>query len=113
MTLSGADGLNLTAYCVGDYLTLINKTHGRSAADAAVTIRPPGPARQGADVMMLASGEPGDPGADRATLGGAAITGDAPWAGQWTTLPVSPDGARISLTVPAASAAIVRIQGAG
>ena len=113
VTLSGADGLNLTAYRVGDYLTLINKTHGRSAADAAVTIRPPGPARQGADVMMLASGEPGDPGADRATLGGAAITGDAPWAGQWTTLPVSPDGARISLTVPAASAAIVRIQGAG
>ena len=78
-----------------------------------MTIRPLGPARQGADVMMLASGEPGDPGADGATPGGAAIiTGDATWAGQWTTPPVSPDGARISLPVLSTSAAIVRIQGA-
>jgi hypothetical protein len=112
VTLSGTDGLNLTAYCVGDCVTLINKTHGGAAADAAVTIRPPGPARQGADVLTLASAQSGDPGAGRATLGGAAITGDAPWAGQWTTLPVSPDGTGISLTVPATSAAIVRIQGA-
>jgi hypothetical protein len=63
--------------------------------------------------MTLTSAEPGSPGAGRATLGGAAITDDAPWAGQWTALPSGPDGAGISLTVPATSAAIVRIEGVG
>jgi hypothetical protein len=113
VTVDSANGLNLTAYCVGDCVTLINKTHGRTAADAAVTLRPPGPAPAGAEVLTLASAEPGDPGAGGATLGGAAITGDAPWAGQWAALPGGPDGAGISLTVPATSAAIVRIHGAG
>jgi hypothetical protein len=79
-----------------------------------VTVRPPSPAAQGAEVMTLASAEPGDPGAGGATLGGAAITGDAPWAGQWTALPGDPDdGAGISLTVPATSAAVVRFAGPG
>ena len=41
-------GINLTAYWVAgagqDYVTIINKTHGAQAADAAVTIGPrPGP----------------------------------------------------------------------
>ncbi len=113
VTVSSPDRLNLTGYAVGDHITLINKTHGRSAAAAAVTISAPSPAPQRAEVMMLTSAEPGDPGAASATLGGAAITGDAPWAGQWTELPGGPDGAGISVTVPATSAAIVRIQGAG
>jgi hypothetical protein len=113
VTVGPADGLNLTAYCVGDYVTLINKTHGRKAANADVTITAPGPRSRQAEVMTLTSAEPGDPGADRATLGGAAITADGPWAGQWTALPASPDGAGISLTVPATSAAVVRIQPAG
>ena len=45
--IQNPDGINLTAYCVGaaggDYVTVINKAHGASAADAAVTIIPPGP----------------------------------------------------------------------
>jgi hypothetical protein len=113
VTVASTNGPNLTAYCVGDCVTLINKSHGRAAADAAVTIKPPGPAPQRAEVMTLTSAEPGDPGAGGATLGGAAITGDAPWTGQWTALPGGPDGAGISLTVPATSAALVRIHGAG
>lgn len=107
VTVRSTDGLNLTAYCVGDCVTLINKTHGRAAADAAVTITQPGPAPPRAEVLTLDSAEPGDPGAGGATLGGAAITGDAAWTGQWTALPGGPDG--ISLTVPATSAAIVRL----
>ena len=58
------DGINLTAYCVGgagqDYVTVINKAHGASAGDAAVTIVPPGPRLQGVQVMTLAGGQPGD-----------------------------------------------------
>ena len=62
--------------------------------------------------MTLDSGEPGNPGAASATLGGAAITGDTPWDGQWRALPAGP-GPGISLTVPATSAAVVRLRRAG
>jgi hypothetical protein len=105
------DGVNLTAYCVGgadgDYVTLINKTHGASAADAAVTIIPPGPARQDVQVMTLAGAQPGDAGGTQATLGGATITGDTDWDGKWS--PVAGRRGRISLTVKATTAAIVRL----
>jgi hypothetical protein len=119
-------GISLTAYWVGgageDYVTIINKTHGAQASDAAVTIAPAGAGagagpgggagRQGAEVMTLAGGQPGDATGSAVTLGGAAITGDAPWDGGWTPLPADP-GPGISLTVPAATAAVVRIRRAG
>ena len=87
MAIENADGVNLTAYGVegagGDYVTIINKTQGAEAADAAVTIAAPGPGgpgpgRPGAQVMTLAGQEPGDATGGKATLGGAAITGDIP-----------------------------------
>ena len=49
------------------------------------------------------------PGGD-ATLGGAVITGDAPWDGTWSAQPADP-GSGLSLTVRATTAAIVRIPG--
>jgi hypothetical protein len=108
------DGLNLTAYCTGgaedDYVTVINKTHGQDAADAAVTILPPGPGPHLAQVMTLASAPPGDAAGTSATLGGAVITGDAGWHGTWNALPADPDTG-IRLTVNATAAAIVRILG--
>src|SRR5262249_18171738 len=114
--VGSADGINLTAYCAGgageDYVTIINKTHGAGAADAAVTIVPPAPGLRGAETMTLAGGEPGDATGASATLGGAAITGDSPWDGQWSTLPADPP-AGVSLTVPATTAAIVRIRTGG
>jgi hypothetical protein len=114
------DGINLTAYCIGtageDYVTIINKAHGAvardGARDAAVTIVVPGPGLQGAEVMTLAGGQPGDASATRATLGGATITGDTTWAGTWSALPAGPH-AGISLTVKATTAAIVKIHSGG
>jgi hypothetical protein len=119
VTVGNPDGLNITAYGTGgpaqDCVTLINKTHGPRAAAADVTIVPATPAA-GAEYMLLTSrgpgapGEPGEPGdatAPGATLGGALITGDGPWEGTWNALPSGPAGIR--LTVPAATAAIVRI----
>jgi hypothetical protein len=112
VTIANADGINLTAYCVGeageDHVTIINKTHGARAADADVTIVPPGPGRPTAQVMTLESGVPGDAAQTSATLGGAPITGDAPWDGTWNAL-ADPHGG-IGLTVKAATAAIVRIR---
>jgi len=62
--------------------------------------------------MTLASGEPGDATRASATLGGAAITGDTPWGGKWSTLSADPR-AGISLTVRATTAAIVKIHSRG
>ena len=111
--IGNPDGINLTAYCIGgadeDYVTIINKTQGAGAADAAVTILPAGPRWRGAEVMTLAGREPGDATGASATLGGAAITGDAPWAGTWAALPAGPR-AEVSLTIRAATAAVVRIR---
>jgi hypothetical protein len=110
--IGNADGINLTAYCVGrageDYVTVINKTHGAGAADAAVTIVPPGPGSRGAEVMTLAGGEPGDATGTSATLGGAVITGDTPWDGKWRALSADPHTG-IGLTVRATTAAVVRL----
>ena len=109
-------GINLTAYCIGgaggDYVTVINKAHGASAPDAAVTIIPPGPGGQHAEVMTLAGGQPGDARGATATLGGATITGNSPWDGKWSALPSDPR-AGISLTVRATTAAIVKIHSGG
>jgi hypothetical protein len=109
-------GINLTAYCVGgagtDYVTVINKAHGAGAPDAAVTIIPPGPKVQGAEMMILAGGQPGDARGARATLGGATITGDTPWRGTWSALPAD-SRTGISLTVGATTAAIIKIPSGG
>ena len=110
------DGINLTAYCIGgageDYVTVINKAHGADSGDAVVTIVPPGPGWRGAEVMILAGGQPGDARGTTATLGGATITGDTTWNGTWTALPADPH-AGISLTVKATTAAIVKIPSGG
>jgi hypothetical protein len=113
LQIRNPDGLNLTAYCTGtaseNYITIINKTHAEKAANAAVTISPPGPGPHDAQVMTLAGQEPGNPASTSATLGGAAITGDTTWNGTWATLPAEPHSA-ITLTVAPATAAIVRIR---
>jgi len=104
--------VNLTAYCVGgaagDYVTVINKAHGADAPDAAVTIVPSGRGGQDVQVMTLAGEQPGDARGARVTLGGATITGDTAWNGEWSPLAADP-GAGITLTVRATTAAIVRI----
>ena len=93
VAIDNTDGINLTAYCVGaaseDYVTIINKTHGPQAADAEVTIVPPVPTRPTAQFMTLASEPPCDATQASATLGGAAITGDTPWNGEWTPCPAN------------------------
>jgi len=109
------NGIHVTVYCVGvvgeDYVTVINKAHGTGAPDAAVTIVP-GPGVQHAEVMTMAGGQPGNAGGDKATLGGATITGGQPWNGTWRTLPTDPH-AGIRLTVKATTAAIVKLHTGG
>jgi hypothetical protein len=115
VTIGNAHGLNLTAYCIGGpgvhYVTIINKTQGAEAADAAVTIAP-SPGWRGAEITTLAGGEPGDATGASATLGGAAITGHHPWDGTWSTVPADPRTG-IQVTVRATTAAILKIYSDG
>ena len=114
--IQNPNGINLTAYCVGaagdDYVTIINKAHGANAPDAAVTIAVPGARIQGAQVMTLAGAQRGDAQGTKVTLGGATITGTAPWNGAWSTVTTGPQP-EISLTVQATTAAIVKISSGG
>jgi hypothetical protein len=105
--------LNLTAYAVCDttnlFVTIINKEYGEGARSAAVNIQPDGFSFGTAEMMFL-SAPNGDVGATNGiTLGGASITNDSPWSGNWTS-PVQSTNKQFAVNVPAASAVVVRIQ---
>ena len=112
VAIGNAKELNLTTYAIGSatnlYVTIINKEHGAGARDASVTIVADGFSSRSAAAMFL-SAPNGDVGAtNNVTLGGASITNNAPWRGQWTALDPPPDGP-CTLRIPAASAAIVKM----
>ncbi len=116
LSLTNPQGLNVTAYAVGDsadlYVTIINKTEGQGAASTPVMITPQGIQGASCAEMTLTDSKPGDPALLDATLGGATITDSSRWTGIWTPLAPEAHG-RVVLTVPASTAVIVRIQRAG
>ena len=110
--VGNADDLDLTAYAVGTAtdvcVTIINKEHGPGARAATVTVRPKGFLPGDVKVMFLEA-PAGDAGATSGiTVGGAPIVNDAPWRGQWTVLDL-PDNGPCRVTVPAASAVVVKL----
>jgi hypothetical protein len=112
LTLANTDGLDLTAYAVGSatnlYVTIINKEHGPGARAAAVDIVAGG-FPSGSAVALFLTGPAGDLTATKGiTLGGAPITNQAPWQGQWAALNPPANG-EWAVTVPAGSAAIIKI----
>ena len=112
LTITNTNNLNLTAYAVGQstnlYVTIVNKdTNG---PNASVTIVPKGFVTGSVQAMYLTA--PGGAGATNGmTLGGATITNNAPWLGQWTLLAALTNG-QCSVSVTNASAAIIEIQAA-
>jgi len=115
LTMTNANGLNLTAYAVGNgtnlYVTIINKEYGTNARSAAVTVTPNGIGSGTVSAMFLTQTNGDVTATNGVTLGGASISGTGPWPGQWTDLGALSNGQCI-VAVPAASAAIVRIQAA-
>jgi hypothetical protein len=112
VTISELNGINLTAYavrCAGEhFVTLINKEHGSGAREANVSVVVPGSA--GRAIAIFLTAPEGDAAAKTGVmLGGASINADGPWLGKWTTL-VAGHASQYLVKVPAASAAIVRIQ---
>ena len=108
--INSTNGLNLTAYAVSDqtnlYVTLINKEQVSGARDAVVTIALTGFSSGGVEAMFLLA--PSVSATNGVTLGGASITNNAPWAGQWTALG-SITNQECTITVTAGSAALVKI----
>lgn len=114
LAITNVNGLNLTAYAVTDtnnnlFVTIINKEFGTNARDASVTIAPYGFLNGNVMAMFLTSPGNSPYATNGITIGGATITNNAPWAGQWTTLNPLTNG-QCTVTVPATSAAILQIQ---
>jgi hypothetical protein len=114
VTSANPDELNLTAYAVANgsnlFVTIINKEHGPGARAAAVTIAPDGILPANAAAMFLTAPDGNLQAIHGVTLGGAPITNDAPWVGKWTALNSKTNG-QCTVTVPPASAAVVKLAG--
>lgn len=111
IAIANPRNLNVAAYAVTDadnlFVTIINREHGENARDAIVKINARGPS---ADVMYLKA-----PGNDitamsGVTFGGAAMDSNHLWQGKWEPI-ASVGSTGFDVTMPAPSAAIVRISG--
>jgi hypothetical protein len=112
VVIGNIDGLNLTAYAVGNAtnlcITVINKEHGSEARDATVTIAPTDFSFKSAGVMFLTALSGDAEATSGITLGGSPITNNVPWRGRWTTLHATTNHL-CKVIVPATSAALVRL----
>ncbi len=112
LTISNPGQLNLTAYAVGTatnlFVTIINKENGVGARNATVTIMPNGITSASISAMFLTAPNGNIAATNGLKLGGAFITNNAPWSGQWTSLAPITNG-QCTVTVAAASAAILQI----
>jgi hypothetical protein len=108
------DRLNLRAYGVlagrEDFrVVLINKEYGPKGRAAEVILNLGKPCRRGQVMFLMAPG--GDVLAKTGvTLGGAPIAADGTWNGAWTPLAAPPEYGQFKLTLPAATAAIIKLK---
>jgi len=110
-----ADNLNLAVYVVASgknvfYVTLINREHGPDGRTAEIVLNP-GFAKSRAEVMFLTTPQGNVSAKTGITLGGAEILDDATWNGKWQPLNNSRTVDQITLRLPPASAALVKIVG--
>lgn len=115
ITIANPRPINLTAYAVGTdhelYVTIINKTHSSTydATDASVEIEAKGVGSASASSIALAGDKPGNAASVTATLGGAVISNDAVWHGDWMPLG-QVVGGKARIVVPSTTAVIVRFE---
>ena len=112
LAISSTNPLDLTAYAVrgarGElFVTIINKEHGAEGRSADLTINATGISGSGKVIFLSA---PGGNVATKTgvTLGGAPVEDNGSWKGKWMSLKAGQTG-QCEVTVPAASAAIVKL----
>jgi hypothetical protein len=111
VTIGNPGAVNVTAYGVlavdnSLFVTIINKTHDSGAAAANVTIQSGGSYASGG-VWLLEAPNNDVSLTDGETLGGSAIGDDASWTG--TPTPLTSSGGNFLLTLPPATAAVVKL----
>jgi hypothetical protein len=115
LTITNASGLNLTAYSVENgtnlYVTIVNREYGAGGRNASVTIAPHGILAGNVSAMFLVQSNSDVTATNGVTFGGASISGTNVWNGTWTPLGSLTNGQCV-ISVPAASAAVIRIQAA-
>jgi len=113
--VSNADNVNLAAYATvaGDktlYLTVINKEFGANGRAAKLTLQSGMPSARVETISMVVP--QGDITAvSGITIGGKPITETGKWNGKWSRQPAAGDDGSVTVTVPAASAMVIRVQG--
>ncbi len=116
LSMTNTNQLNLTAYAVGStsnlFVTIVNKENGTGARNAAVTVVPNGISSATVSAIFLTAPGGNIAATNGVMLGGAAITNNATWQGQWTSLGILTNGQCV-LSVPASSAALLQIVPAG
>ena len=111
VTVSDSGNLNLSCYAVlgGDknlYVTIINKEHGENARAATVDLNA-GSDFTPCETISLSQSSGDVTATSGVTIGGAEIENDGGWTGAWKTF--SGKRGAVSITVPAASALIVKL----
>jgi len=115
--VSGATNQNVVAYAnltdqktVG--VTIINKIHGAGTTNIEVQIHLDAPLSGESAQVVFLTAKNGDMAADSTemTLGGEPILGDGSWHGKWISLPVVKGTNVITLTLPPAGAAVVKMK---
>jgi hypothetical protein len=111
--VENTEDINLSVYAVAQdpkqvYVTLINREHGAAARAADVLVNT-GFSQPHAQVMRLQAAHGDIAAKTSVTLGGAEIREDGSWDGKWTKLSKPGADGKIHLTLPAASAALVKI----
>lgn len=110
--IRNGDGLNLTAYAIGDgtniCLSIINKEHGGKGRNARVTINFKNFPLSRASAIFLSAPQGNAGAVDGITLGGEPFANNTPWQGKWTLLPLTSSN-QCMLDVPSTSAAVVKV----
>ncbi|HTQ30814.1 MAG TPA: hypothetical protein VMI53_06350 [Opitutaceae bacterium] len=111
--VSNPDHVNLAAYgtvapdktlC----LTVLNKEYGPAGRAAKLTIHAGPPAARGEIIFMSAPN--GDiTTINGVTIGGAEIKDDGSWEGKWSPLPAASKDGSVTVVLPAASAAVIKL----
>ena len=114
LTVANPGELNFTAYALSENseglnITVLNKEHGPNARSASLVLRTGGAFSQ---AKMQALVSPGNEVAATSgtTLGGVLIQENGTWDGKWSPLNLSSGGAQLELTVPPATAMIIRLK---
>ncbi|HEV8073286.1 MAG TPA: hypothetical protein VGP21_04055 [Opitutaceae bacterium] len=112
---SNPDHLNLAVYgtfAAGQtlHLTILNKEYGVTGRPAKLVINTGLPGARGKIIFMSAPG--GDiTMVEGITIGGEEIKPDGSWNGKWLDLPAASADGSVTVVVPAASAAVIEMQG--